>query len=230
MRSPPMSPRGSRAAQRSCLSTTTPTANGLTPHSAAAANATSSTPSWTRRATATSTRRRHRAETPISASYRRSAGADSSSSPPTSPPTWCVERERATSSLRPASDADDLAAQIATWASSDESNCESRPPTGLKEDRKDVMAHLDTDLLKPTDVARRLGVSRSWVYDAAASGRIPCLRLGGPDGPLRFLSEDVETWLEQARRNCLPGESSKQVTRRAARLGAEMTPQRHLDE
>ena len=55
------------------------------------------------------------------------------------------------------------------------------------------MAHLDTDLLKPTDVARRLGVSRSWVYDAAASGRIPCVRLGGPDGPLRFLPEDVES-------------------------------------
>ena len=36
------------------------------------------------------------------------------------------------------------------------------------------MAHLDTDLLKPTDVARRLGVSRSWIYDA----------------------EDVECWLE----------------------------------
>ena len=49
------------------------------------------------------------------------------------------------------------------------------------------MAHLDTDLLKPSDVARRLGVSRSWVYDAAASGRIPCVRLGGPEGPVRFL-------------------------------------------
>ena len=91
------------------------------------------------------------------------------------------------------------------------------------------MAHLDTDLLKPTDVARRLGVSRSWVYDAAASGRIPCLRLGGPDGPLRFLPEDIDKWLELAPRNWLPGESSKQVTRRAARLGAEMTPQMHLD-
>ena len=67
------------------------------------------------------------------------------------------------------------------------------------------MTHLDTNLLKPTDVARRLGVSRSWVYDAAATGRIPCLRLGGPDGPLRFLPKDVDAWLEEARRTWLPG-------------------------
>ena len=91
------------------------------------------------------------------------------------------------------------------------------------------MAHLDTDLLKPTDVARRLGVSRSWVYDAAASGRIPCVRLGGPDGPLRFLPEDIENWLEHARRNWLPGESSERITHRAARLAAGVTPQLHLD-
>jgi excisionase family DNA binding protein len=71
------------------------------------------------------------------------------------------------------------------------------------------MAYLDTDLLKPTEVARRLGVSRSWVYEAAATGRIPCVRLGGPDGPLRFLQHDVESWLEQARRNWLPGNFTK---------------------
>jgi excisionase family DNA binding protein len=92
------------------------------------------------------------------------------------------------------------------------------------------MAHLDTDLLKPTDVARRLGVSRSWVYDAAASGRIPCVRLGGPDGPLRFLREDVESWLEQARRNWLPGQSTERITLRAARLAVGTTSQLRLDE
>src|SRR5688500_2469903 len=92
------------------------------------------------------------------------------------------------------------------------------------------MAHLDTDLLKPTDVARRLGVSRSWVYDAAASGCIPCVRLGGPDGPLRFLPGDVENWLEEARRNWLPGKSTERITLRAARLAADTTPQLRLDE
>jgi excisionase family DNA binding protein len=91
------------------------------------------------------------------------------------------------------------------------------------------MAHLDTDLLKPTDVARRLGVSRSWVYDAAASGRIPCLRLGGLDGPLRFLPEDIENWLEHARRNWLPGAYSERNTHSPARLTAGVTPQLHLD-
>src|SRR5829696_4689112 len=91
------------------------------------------------------------------------------------------------------------------------------------------MAHLDMDLLKPSDVARRLGVSRSWVYDAAASGRIPCVRLGGPEGPLRFLRDDVENWLEQARRNWLPGECPDGTTVRAAKMAARAMPQMHLD-
>jgi len=56
-----------------------------------------------------------------------------------------------------------------------------------------------TDLLKPADVARRLKVSRSWVYDAAADRRLPSIRLGGPDGPLRFVPPDLEQWIEDAR-------------------------------
>ena len=55
------------------------------------------------------------------------------------------------------------------------------------------------DLLKPADVARRLKVSRSWVYDAAADGRLPSIRLGAPDGPLRFVRTDLEQWIEDAR-------------------------------
>jgi len=56
-----------------------------------------------------------------------------------------------------------------------------------------------TDLLKPTEVAQRLKVSRSWVYDAAADGRLPSIRLGAPDGPLRFVRADLEQWIEDAR-------------------------------
>jgi excisionase family DNA binding protein len=60
-------------------------------------------------------------------------------------------------------------------------------------------------LLKPADVARRLQVSRSWVYSRAHDGRLPSLRLGGPNGPLRFVAEDVEVWLEEARTAWTPG-------------------------
>ena len=67
------------------------------------------------------------------------------------------------------------------------------------------MACLDTELLKPSEIASYLGVSRSWVYGAAKAGRIPCVRLGGEGGPLRFVPSDIERWLESARRQWLPG-------------------------
>jgi excisionase family DNA binding protein len=59
-------------------------------------------------------------------------------------------------------------------------------------------------LLRPNDVARLLSVSRAWVYEAARAGRIPSFRLGGEDGPLRFVPEDIERWLAEARRGWLP--------------------------
>jgi excisionase family DNA binding protein len=60
-------------------------------------------------------------------------------------------------------------------------------------------------LLKPTEVADRLSVSRAWVYDAAKVGRIPAIRIGGEDGPLRFVAQDVEDWLADARSRWIPG-------------------------
>jgi excisionase family DNA binding protein len=62
------------------------------------------------------------------------------------------------------------------------------------------MERLDTALLTPSDVALRLGVSRSWLYAAAKTGRVPCVRLGGEDGPLRFVEADLAAWLRRARR------------------------------
>jgi excisionase family DNA binding protein len=56
-----------------------------------------------------------------------------------------------------------------------------------------------TLLLKPTEVAAQLGVSRTWLYDAARTGRIPSIRIGGPDGPLRFIPEDLQRWIDDAR-------------------------------
>jgi excisionase family DNA binding protein len=93
----------------------------------------------------------------------------------------------------------------------------------------DTMAYLDTDLLKPTEIADRLGVSRSWVYEAAKTGRIPCVRLGGPDGPLRFLREDVEAWLARARRSWLPGQSAARAASRPARTAPVRTAQLRID-
>ena len=78
------------------------------------------------------------------------------------------------------------------------------------------------ELLKPSDVAARLGVSRTWLYDAARAGRIPSIRIGGGEGPLRFIPEDVERWLEDARTAWTAGHSDRPTSRAevAQRLGA----------
>ena len=60
-------------------------------------------------------------------------------------------------------------------------------------------------LLRPAEVIDLLGVSRSWLYDAAKAGRIPCVRLGGPDGPVRFRARELEAWIEGSR--VVPSES-----------------------
>jgi excisionase family DNA binding protein len=69
-------------------------------------------------------------------------------------------------------------------------------------------------LLRPTDVARMLGVSRSWLYEAAKDGRIPCVRLGGDDGPLRFVESDLAAWLERARSSWLPADGGARTVGR----------------
>jgi excisionase family DNA binding protein len=62
------------------------------------------------------------------------------------------------------------------------------------------------ELLRPSDLARQLGVSRAWIYEAARTGRIPSVRIGGKGGPLRFVPEDVERWLDEARSKWKPGQ------------------------
>lgn len=64
------------------------------------------------------------------------------------------------------------------------------------------------EMLKPSEVAVRLRVSRTWLYDAAKAGLIPSIRLPstrGGEGPLRFLAEDVEHWIQEARASWTPG-------------------------
>jgi predicted DNA-binding transcriptional regulator AlpA len=60
-------------------------------------------------------------------------------------------------------------------------------------------------LLKPSDLVRFLGTSRSWVYEAAKRGEIPSIRLGGQEGPLRFVERDIEAWIDDARERWRPG-------------------------
>lgn len=78
-----------------------------------------------------------------------------------------------------------------------------------------VVPGSERTLLKPGEVASMLAVSRTWVYEAAQRGRIPAIRVGGPDGPLRFVAEDLERWLAEARGKWLPGQSA---------TATEMTP------
>jgi excisionase family DNA binding protein len=66
-----------------------------------------------------------------------------------------------------------------------------------------------TDLLKPAEVAAQLGVSRTWLYDAARAGRIPSIRIGGADGPLRFVREDLQRWIDDARAEWAAGRPAR---------------------
>lgn len=81
-------------------------------------------------------------------------------------------------------------------------------------------SHRETDfdggLLRPSEVAQRLAVSRSWLYDAAREGRIPSLRLGGCDGPLRFVEADLVEWIERARSEWRLADTSRATLQRAA--------------
>ena len=77
----------------------------------------------------------------------------------------------------------------------------------------------DLRLLRPVEVARMLGVSRTWLYDAARDGRIPCVRIGGPGGPLRFVPQDLDNWLDQARASWLPGRRTRALGSRRSDAG-----------
>jgi excisionase family DNA binding protein len=81
-----------------------------------------------------------------------------------------------------------------------------------------LLRHRGMDqLLKPSDLAQKLGVSRSWLYDAAKTGRIPSIRIGGEDGPLRFVAEDIDRWLQEARAAWTPGRRTPATRHATAR-------------
>ena len=61
---------------------------------------------------------------------------------------------------------------------------------------------MDSNIAKPekfvtvADIARLLGVPRSFVYERTARGEIPCYRVGRL---LRFKVSEVEAWLSAER-------------------------------
>jgi hypothetical protein len=57
----------------------------------------------------------------------------------------------------------------------------------------------ESELLRPAEVPRILKVSKTWLYDAAKNDRIACVRLGGPDGPLRFERTVIEALIRDSR-------------------------------
>ncbi len=69
-----------------------------------------------------------------------------------------------------------------------------------------------TDLLKPAEVAAQLGVSRTWLYGAAKPGRIPSIRIGGRKGPFRFIDEDLQSWIADARAECTSGDLAQSAS------------------
>lgn len=77
----------------------------------------------------------------------------------------------------------------------------------------------ELSLIKPAALAAQLGVSRTWIYDAARDGRIPSVRIGGPDGPLRFVPGDIEAWIDAARAAWRPGARVDVTLRGAAPNG-----------
>ena len=88
------------------------------------------------------------------------------------------------------------------------------------------MERSDVYLLKPAEVIELLGVSRSWLYDAANSGRIPCVRLGSPDGPVRFRLRELEAWIEQSR---VVPVGEKRAGRRSPTPADKATPPRRAN-
>lgn len=51
----------------------------------------------------------------------------------------------------------------------------------------------DESFLSVKDVARRMRVSKAWVYRKARAGFIPHFRLGGV---IRFVPKDIDSWIK----------------------------------
>jgi len=63
----------------------------------------------------------------------------------------------------------------------------SEPAGGRTDTRR-----LDDPLLRPEQAAELLNVKTSWIYEAARTDRLPCLRVGRH---IRFTRAMLEQWL-----------------------------------
>jgi len=55
------------------------------------------------------------------------------------------------------------------------------------------------ELLRISEAAERLNVSRASLYRWVMEGRIPAVRLGGPGSPLRIPADELGSWLRESR-------------------------------
>lgn len=51
---------------------------------------------------------------------------------------------------------------------------------------------METEILTIHDVAKRMNVSKSWIYRKAKAGIIPHVRIGRT---IRFIEKDLEAWI-----------------------------------
>jgi excisionase family DNA binding protein len=62
-----------------------------------------------------------------------------------------------------------------------------------------MLATPPPQLLRISDAAEQLNVSRASVYRWIDEGRLPAVQLGGPGAPVRIPSKDLEAWLAASR-------------------------------
>ena len=72
-------------------------------------------------------------------------------------------------------------------------------------------------MLTVADVAERLGVSVSLVYEIVAKGDISCYRIGPRRGAIRFEEEDVDAYLKSRRQPAARSDSAKPRKHQPAR-------------
>jgi excisionase family DNA binding protein len=68
-------------------------------------------------------------------------------------------------------------------------------------------------LLTVKDVAQRLNVSQSCIYQLVETGKIPHHRIGVGRGAIRFTEDDITLYLQNSREQVRSGGSPRAVTR-----------------